>query len=99
MDALKLYQQLVEEANRSQVVYLPREGYPLIQIERDAILQALVLAGGNMTEAGKLLGLSPKAMRHKVRVVHRLPLPHHRKGLPRASAPPVGPSRASSDTD
>jgi transcriptional regulator of acetoin/glycerol metabolism len=58
-------------------------GYSLKQIEREAIVQALVFSDGNIKAAAKLLGVSVRSLHHKVRVVHQIPLPEYRKSLPR----------------
>ena len=39
----------------------------LAEIEKDFIRQALAATGGNMTEAAKLLGMTFRAIRYKVR--------------------------------
>jgi len=56
------------------VVKLPKEGYPLKWIERDALQQALVLAGWVQQDAAALLHISPRVMHYQIRV-HGVRLP------------------------
>lgn len=49
-----------------RVVQLPPDGLPLLAVERDLIQQALGRAGGNITRAAKLLGLSRDTLRYRI---------------------------------
>ena len=42
-------------AGKSSVVNLPAEGYPLAELEKEAVLQALQMSGWNQTRAAELL--------------------------------------------
>jgi DNA-binding protein Fis len=42
-------------------------GLPLEQIERQAILETLDNTGGNQTKAAKILGISDRTLRSKIR--------------------------------
>jgi transcriptional regulator with GAF, ATPase, and Fis domain len=59
----RLAEQVVQERS---VVRLPRDGYPLELIERDALVQALEISGWVQCRAAALLGLSPRVMNYKV---------------------------------
>ena len=56
------------------VVRLPRTGYPLRLIERDALVQALSLTGWVQAAAAPLLGITPRVMNYKVQQ-HRIHVP------------------------
>jgi DNA-binding NtrC family response regulator len=45
---------------------LPKEGIRLEELERDLLIQALDLAGGNRTRAARLLGLSRDTLRYRL---------------------------------
>ena len=47
-------------------IQLTRRGVNLEELERDLVMQALELAGGNQTRAGKLLGLNRDQVRYRV---------------------------------
>ncbi len=52
---------------KGKLFELPEEGYPLREIEREAILQALKLAGNNRAKAAKLLDISYDTLRYKLK--------------------------------
>jgi len=43
-------------------------GTPLCEIERELIVQTLLRCGGNRTHAAKLLGMSVRTLRNKIRL-------------------------------
>ena len=47
-------------------VQLSRQGINLEELERDLVVQALQLAGGNQTHAGRLLGINRDQIRYRV---------------------------------
>jgi transcriptional regulator of acetoin/glycerol metabolism len=67
--AERLIESLVRELGhpRRGIVALPPEGYPLKLLERDALVQALEMAGWVQSGAAELLGISARVMNHKIR--------------------------------
>jgi DNA-binding NtrC family response regulator len=46
-------------------------GLPLVQVERQAILDTLTFTSGNQTKAAKILGISDRTLRDKIRRYHQ----------------------------
>ncbi|MHC4193896.1 MAG: sigma-54-dependent transcriptional regulator [Planctomycetota bacterium] len=57
-----------EHDTRAEATQLPRlGGVPLVQVERQAILETLRQTAGNQTKAAKVLGISDRTLRDKIR--------------------------------
>jgi two-component system response regulator AtoC len=56
-----------EDRAEGRLLDLPEKGLRLEELERDLIEQALARADGNVTRAGRLLGLSRATLRYRVR--------------------------------
>lgn len=76
LEVLRQAEALVEGLGREVVaargrgvVRLPRGGYPLEAIEREAVVQALEQAGWVQERAGALLGVSGRVIHHKCQVL------------------------------
>ena len=54
-------------SSASHPLLLPEGGLRLEDVERDLIRQALVRTGGNITQAGELLGLHRDTLRYRAR--------------------------------
>jgi two-component system NtrC family response regulator len=54
------------DSNDSSVEF-PEEGINLEEVEKDLILKALKLCGGNISEAARKLGLGREALRYRVK--------------------------------
>ncbi len=66
-----------QEAPASGSIYrLTRKGVNLEEVERDLTQQALVLARGNQTKAGRLLGINRDQVRYRIEKF-KLDVPHH----------------------
>lgn len=72
LETLRQAEHLVERLShevlqRRSVVRLPEGGYPLAWIEREAVTQALEMAGWVQREAARLLGVTGRVMHYKIR--------------------------------
>ena len=63
---LDLFDEPQEEVDPESVVKLTRSGIHLENLERDLVRQALRLAHGNQTRAGRLLGLNRDQIRYRI---------------------------------
>ncbi len=61
------------KSSSRQSLYTDFKGLPLEQIERQAILDTLDETGGNQTKAAKILGISDRTLRSKIRQYSRQP--------------------------
>jgi DNA-binding NtrC family response regulator len=71
LELLRSAEHMIERLSREVIrgrgiVRFPREGYPLKLIERDAILQALEVAGWVQCDAARLLGVSGRVLNYKI---------------------------------
>jgi DNA-binding NtrC family response regulator len=58
---------VVPNGGSDRIVRLPAEGFSMADVERDAIEQALMRTGGNVTGAARLLGLSRDTLRYRMK--------------------------------
>jgi DNA-binding NtrC family response regulator len=61
------------------VVKLPPTGYPLEQIERQAVIEALKMANWVQKDAAELLSISPRVINYKIKVLG-IEIPRSRRG-------------------
>ena len=55
------------EDQPGQVSHLPMKDIPLVEVEREAVLQTLDSAGGNRSEAARRLGITRKTLLKKLK--------------------------------
>jgi two-component system NtrC family response regulator len=55
-------------------IEIPDEGVDLERIERDLLQRALEKAGGNVTRAAKLLGLSRRTLQYRLEKIRGAPV-------------------------
>ncbi len=80
LDAQELPIDLLDEPQEvpasGSIYRLTRKGVNLEEVERDLTQQALVLARGNRTKAGRLLGINRDQVRYRIEKF-KLDVPHH----------------------
>ncbi len=64
---LPMHVQASNGRREPRVVYMPPAGFPLREIERQAIAQALVVSGGNRTKAAELLHIPRHILAYRIK--------------------------------
>jgi two-component system NtrC family response regulator len=64
---LPMYVQACNKIHEPLVVHMPRGGFPLRDIERQAIVQALVASGGNRTKAADFLHIPRHILAYRIK--------------------------------
>ncbi|MFN8061833.1 MAG: sigma-54 dependent transcriptional regulator [Vicinamibacterales bacterium] len=73
-------------SDAAPVVKLPPTGYPLEQIERQAVVEALKMANWVQKDAAELLSISPRVINYKIKILGiELPRARRTTALPLAS--------------
>jgi Nif-specific regulatory protein len=54
---------------RAQIIKIPPTGMPLEEIERQAVLEALKMSNWVQKDAAELLGISPRVMNYKIKIL------------------------------
>jgi two-component system response regulator HydG len=67
-------------AEHATVVKIPPTGIPLEEIERQAVLEALRMSNWVQKDAAELLGISPRVMNYKIKVLN-IEIPRARRPL------------------
>jgi two-component system response regulator AtoC len=70
---------------RSSVVRIPPTGIPLEEIERQAVTEALKMSNWIQKDAADLLGISPRVMNYKIKILN-IEIPRSRRTLHEAIA-------------
>jgi len=70
---------------RSNVVRIPPTGIPLEEIERQAVTEALKMSNWIQKDAADLLGISPRVMNYKIKILN-IEIPRSRRTLQEAVA-------------
>jgi DNA-binding NtrC family response regulator len=70
---------------RSGVVRIPPTGIPLEEIERQAVTEALKMSNWIQKDAADLLGISPRVMNYKIKILN-IEIPRSRRTLQEAVA-------------
>jgi DNA-binding NtrC family response regulator len=70
---------------RSSVVRIPPTGIPLEEIERQAVTEALKMSNWIQKDAADLLGISPRVMNYKIKILN-IEIPRSRRTLHEAVA-------------
>ena len=75
----------VESGERSNVVRITPTGIPLEEIERQAVTEALKMSNCIQKDAADLLGISPRVMNYKIKILN-IEIPRSRRTLQEAVA-------------
>jgi len=67
--------------DRSPAVKIPPTGIPLEEIERQAVVEALRMSNWVQKDAAELLGISPRVMNYKIKILN-IEIPRTRRVLP-----------------
>ena len=67
-------------ADRAQVVRIPPAGIPLVEVERQAVTEALRMSNWVQKDAAELLDISPRVMNYKIKILN-IELPKGRRSL------------------
>jgi transcriptional regulator with GAF, ATPase, and Fis domain len=85
--------QIGEQASASSVsgerglaVRIPPTGIPLEEIERQAVVEALKMSNWVQKDAAELLGISPRVMNYKIKILN-IEIPRSRRQNPAVSEP------------
>jgi DNA-binding NtrC family response regulator len=70
---------------RTNVVKIPPTGIPLEEIERQAVTEALKMSNWIQKDAADLLGISPRVMNYKIKILN-IEIPRSRRTLQEAVA-------------
>jgi transcriptional regulator with GAF, ATPase, and Fis domain len=77
-------------SERALAVKIPPTGIPLEEIERQAVVEALRMSNGVQKDAAELLGISPRVMNYKIKILG-IEIPRSRRVLAEAlTAQPTG---------
>jgi transcriptional regulator with GAF, ATPase, and Fis domain len=57
-------------SERQAVVRVPPTGIPLEEIERQAVIEALKMSNWVQKDAAELLGISPRVMNYKIKILN-----------------------------
>src|SRR6186997_1279242 len=68
-------------SDRAPVVKIPPTGIPLEEIERQAVVEALRMSNWVQKDAAELLGISPRVMNYKIKILN-IEIPRTRRVLP-----------------
>ena len=74
--------------DRALAVRIPPTGIPLEEIERQAVVEALRMSNWVQKDAAELLGISPRVMNYKIKILS-IEIPRSRRNNAAASAEPV----------
>ncbi len=74
---------------RSIVVKIPPTGIPLEEIERQAVMEALKMSNWIQKDAANLLGISPRVMNYKIKILN-IEIPGSRRHVPASMASDEG---------
>jgi two-component system response regulator AtoC len=74
-----------QPGERSSVVKIPPTGIPLEEIERQAVTEALRMSNWIQKDAADLLGISPRVMNYKIKILN-IEIPRSRRALQDAVA-------------
>jgi two-component system NtrC family response regulator len=70
-------------AERATVVKIPPTGIPLEEIERQAVVEALRMSNWVQKDAAELLGISPRVMNYKIKILS-IEIPRSRRAVTEA---------------
>jgi transcriptional regulator with GAF, ATPase, and Fis domain len=65
---------------RAQIIKIPPTGMPLEEIERQAVIEALKMSNWVQKDAAELLGISPRVMNYKIKILS-IEIPRARRAL------------------
>jgi transcriptional regulator with GAF, ATPase, and Fis domain len=65
-------------SERAPVVKIPPTGIPLEEIERQAVVEALRMSNWVQKDAAELLGISPRVMNYKIKILN-IEIPRSRR--------------------
>jgi transcriptional regulator with GAF, ATPase, and Fis domain len=71
---------------RATVVKIPPTGIPLEEIERQAVVEALKMSNWVQKDAAELLGISPRVMNYKIKIL-AIEIPRSRRVIAEPVAP------------
>jgi two-component system, NtrC family, response regulator AtoC len=74
-----------QSGERTSVVRIPPTGIPLEEIERQAVTEALKMSNWIQKDAADLLGISPRVMNYKIKILN-IEIPRSRRTLQEAIA-------------
>ena len=74
---------------RASAVRIPPTGIPLEEIERQAVVEALKMSNWVQKDAAELLGISPRVMNYKIKILN-IEIPGSRRVVSAAEQPVVG---------
>lgn len=66
-----LMEELDESRSEREGSWMPEKGYSLEEVERQAILAVLERTGGNQSQAARVLGISDRTLRERIRKYRR----------------------------
>ncbi len=78
-------QTTTHSGERPLAVRIPPTGIPLEEIERQAVVEALKMSNWIQKDAADLLGISPRVMNYKIKILH-IEIPRSRRPQPEAVA-------------
>jgi len=70
---------------RTLVVKIPPTGIPLEEVERQAVTEALRMSNWIQKDAADLLGISPRVMNYKIKILN-IEIPRSRRMMPESVA-------------
>jgi DNA-binding NtrC family response regulator len=68
-------------SDRAPAVKIPPTGIPLEEIERQAVVEALRMSNWVQKDAAELLGISPRVMNYKIKILN-IEIPRSRRVMP-----------------
>jgi DNA-binding NtrC family response regulator len=74
--------------DRQLAVRIPPTGIPLEEIERQAVVEALKMSNWVQKDAAELLGISPRVMNYKIKILN-IEIPRSRRVVATAEQPAV----------
>ena len=75
--------------DRATVVRIPPTGIPLEEIERQAVVEALKMSNWVQKDAAELLGISPRVMNYKIKILN-IEIPRSRRVVAQVETIPAG---------
>src|SRR5215471_14419008 len=76
-------------SDRAPVVRVPPTGIPLEEIERQAVVEALKMSNWVQKDAAELLGISPRVMNYKIKILG-IEIPRSRRAVAEPVTIPAG---------
>ena len=81
LDDLQIGEHVVTASGeRALVVKIPPTGIPLEEIERQAVTEALKMSNWIQKDAAELLGISPRVMNYKIKILN-IEIPRSRRQM------------------